>query len=479
MKKLFTISLFLCLAFANGQPPKRFFTKFGSDGDDVGYSAKVTLDKQYIIAGMTSGWGNGNTDVMLAKMDTMGQVIWLKTYGGFSNDIGKSVVQLADGSYVIAGFTNSFGAGGYDAYLIKTDVNGNLIWQTTFGGDDWDFANDLVEAADGSIWVVGNTSSFGNGKKDGFVLKYDIAGNLQWQKYHGGAENEELRAIIRTNDNLIGTVGYTESRGDINGDGYFAKLNLNGDTVFTRSWGGPYKDVANDLTQKSSGDYIFCGAKTFSANGTSYAYMCSYSLTGEFIWDNSYKHNNSDNEEFVTCANSTMLDYVTGYIRNVRFPVNKMQGQMFAAIHGGWPYKVNESGGGDDEYLYSTENTPDGGYISVGSTTSFGSVGKDVYFIKNDSTIINYTSIVSVPETDYETTQPLIRTTPFWVSVEFADARDKTVEVLDLNGKILRYRRVSGKEEVVFEAEDLLPSVYLIRVRYANGQLYHEKFIKN
>lgn len=478
MRKCLIISFFVSSLLAMAQPPKRFYTKFGGNGDDIGYSVKVTLDKQYIITGLTLGVGGVGSDVLLAKMDTMGQLIWLKQLGGFNDDIGKSVVQLIDSGYVVAGYTNSFGAGGYDAYLVKTDKNGNVVWQRTFGGEDWDFANDLVVAADGSIWVVGYTTSFGSGKKDGFVLKYDNAGTLQWQKLIGGTENEELNSIIKTNDGLIATVGYTESKGEVNGDGYFLKMDLNGDTLFTRTWGGPYRDFAADVTQKSSGDYIMCGAKTFSANANTVSYMCSYTDQGVFIWDNKYPENPSDNEYFASCANSTILSYVTAYVRTRRFGTPGLQVEMFTAIHGGWPYIVNSSGGLDEEHVYSTESTKLGGYISVGSTTSFGSAGLDVYVIKHDSTIVNYSSIVSVEDQPASAITPIINIKNESISINFQNYGPKEVEIIDVNGRIISSVK-TAESELTSSLSQVPTGIYILRLRYYNGTLYQKKFIRN
>lgn len=476
MKKGLLIIIILFSAFFfNAQPPSRFYTKFGGNGDDVAYSAKPTLDRQYIIAGSTSSYGSGNTDVYLVKLDSMGQIIWHKMFGGFGNDIGKSVIQLADSGYVIAGFTNSFGAGGYDAYLVKTDKNGNLIWQTTFGGLDWDFANDLVLGSDNHIYVTGYTNSFGAGAKDGFVVKYDLAGTLIWQKYYGGAQNEELRSIIKTNDNFLAAAGYTESRGEINGDGYFLKLNLNGDTLFTRTFGGAWKDYANDVVQKSTGDFIVCGAKTFSLAGKTHSYMYSFANNGTFIWDNNYSHTTLD-ESFYSLANSTILWYVTAYVRSLYYPANNMQGQMFTGIHGGWPYIVNSSGGGDIEFLYSTEATADGGYISAGSTTSFGSVGTDVYIIKHDSTIINYTSIVSVDEIN-EQVKPNIYQELESIIITFPDREARLIELFDATGKEIK-NFFSENEKFEISTIELTKSIYFLRVRLRSGKVYNYKFVK-
>ncbi|MBL7933126.1 MAG: hypothetical protein JNL60_14565, partial [Bacteroidia bacterium] len=248
MKHLQILIILLFFALNIGaQPPGKFYGTWGGNGDDVGYSGKQTKDGNYIVAGSTSSYGHGEVDVYLLKIDSMGSVIWDKTYGAFNSEVGKSVIEVVDSGFVITGYTNSFGSGGYDAYLIRTDKNGNLIWQKTFGGTDWDFANDVVLGSDGNLHVVGYTYSYGAGKKDGFILKYDLQGNFLSHKFIGGAEDDELNSIIKTNDGFLATIGYTKSKNDLNGDIYFLKLDLNYDTLFTRTIGGPGVDYGSDL----------------------------------------------------------------------------------------------------------------------------------------------------------------------------------------------------------------------------------------
>jgi len=477
MRKILIIILVI-LSFAfNAQPPSKFYTTIGREGDDVGYSAKQTLDGQYIIAGSSSSYGgNGSTDVYLTKIDSMGQPLWEKFYGGFGNEVGKSVIQLPDSGYVLAGFTNSFGAGGYDAYMLRTDKLGNMIWQKTFGGSDWDFAADLVLASDGNIFVVGNTTSFGNGKKDGFVIKYDLSGNLLLQKFIGGVENEELRSIIKTNDNFLATVGYTESKNDINGDGYFLKFDLNGDTVFTKIFGGAYKDFANDLVQKSNDDYILCGAKTFSINEKSKSYMYCFDVIGNFNWDNSYYASTSD-ENFVSVANSYQLNSLTVYLRNIPVPSFQQQGNLFLGIPGGWNYKVNSFGGENDEECFSIEGTKDGGFLILGSTLSFNSLGKDIYFLKQDSTCYNYTNIVSVKEQQKTGTPVIYNGNDKIFTFHFADGNiPENVSLFTLNGSLVWEFNplVNHFDHDFFWLQN---GVYVIRLQCKNGYYYNKIII--
>lgn len=476
MKQIFLMVALVLVLFVQAQPPTKFYTKFGGEGDDIGYSAKQTLDGHYIIAGSTSSYGNGNTDVYLTKMDSMGQLMWSKMYGGFNNDIGKSVIQLSDSGFVVAGFTNSYGAGGYDAFLVKTDKHGNLIWQTTFGGLDWDFADDLVLGSDNHIYVVGNTSSFGSGKKDGFVLKYDLFGTLVWQKFIGGAENEELRSIIKTNDNFLATVGFTESKGEINGDGYFLKLDLNGDTLFTRTFGGGGKDFANDVVQKSYGWFMIAGAKTYLDSPYEKSLMFCFSSIGDSIWERSLLLNN-ENECFRSVTNSSTLYNITAFTRSIVFPQTARQCEIFTITDvDAYEYQINANGGEQEEMVYSIENTRDGGYVSVGHTTSFGSIGKDVYLIKQDSTVLTYSSIVGT-KTEAATKAPSIKILTESVEVYFGDYDLKKIEILNLSGKVI-LSVTTDLEDVSLDTNNFLKGVYLLKITDKVGKTHSLKFVK-
>ena len=124
----------------------------GGNDNDYGYSVQQTSDDGYIIVGSTESYGSGGKDAWLIKIDTDNEVNWEKTFGGQEDDIGHSVQQTSDGGYIIAGFTESFGEGKPqlpDIWLIKTDSNGDKMWEQTFGGDDYDYAHSIQQTSDG------------------------------------------------------------------------------------------------------------------------------------------------------------------------------------------------------------------------------------------------------------------------------------------------------------------------------------------
>ena len=480
MKVLILIQLLFCFVISNAQPPKRFYTKFGGNGIDIGYSAKPTKDKQYIVAGSTSSYGYGNTDVYLVKVDSMGYPIWEKYFGGFNNDVGRSVVQLPDSGYVVAGFTNSFGAGGYDAYMIRTDKNGNLIWQKAVGGLDWDFAYDLVLSPDGNIVVCGNTSSFGAGKKDGLILKLDLLGNLIWQKTIGGIENEELKSVIITNDNFLATVGYTESNGDVNGDVYFYKFDLSGTMLFDVTYGGTGKDYANDVVQKLNGDYVLCGAKTYSSSPKTEPLYFSIAATGAFLWENHFTDNTNDDAFSSNCTtnNPSYVAYIRDRpILNFKSDVSIYIGtQIYLGTD-----KITENGGYEDEFCYSIERMPDGGYVTVGVTYSFGSINGDVYFLKQDSNLINNASLVGLINQTKKEIKPTIR----YISnseIEVTMAENIVISnynVLTMTGSSISSNNSLHSSSFKIDLTTLSKGILILEVKLKSGAIFHYKLLNN
>ena len=150
---------------------KQWDKTFDSSGNESGYSVRQTLDGGYIVAGATDIDGAGGGDVWLIKTDSSGNKQWDKTFGGWSDDVGDSVQQTSDGGYVVAGYTWSYGAGEDDVWLIKTDSSGNEQWDNTFGGSNLDAGVSVQQTSDGGYVVAGGTQSYGAGGADVWLIK--------------------------------------------------------------------------------------------------------------------------------------------------------------------------------------------------------------------------------------------------------------------------------------------------------------------
>ena len=139
--------------------------------------------------------------------------IWDKTFGGKKWDEAHSIIQSRDGSFVVAGYTMSKGAGINDAWIVKIDKNGNMIWDKTFGGRDSDAAHSIIQTRDGGFVVAGYTVSKSDRGSNAWIVKMDKDGNKIWDKAFGGKNADEAHSIIQSRDGGFVVAGYTGSKG--------------------------------------------------------------------------------------------------------------------------------------------------------------------------------------------------------------------------------------------------------------------------
>jgi hypothetical protein len=236
-----------------------FFAKtYGGAYYDVAYSVQQTSDGGYIVAGVTHSFSAGGYDIFLIKTDANGNVQWAKTYGGTSGDGAFPVQQTSDGGYIVAGVTNSFGAGGSDVFLIKTDTSGNIVWAKTYGGTNDDRATFVQQTSDGGYIVAGWTRSFGAGYTDIFLIKTDTSGNIVWAKTYGGTSYDWAYSVQQTSDNGYIVGGYTGSFG-VGTNIFLIKTDTNGNIVWAKTYRGAHWDYAYSVQQTSDGGYIVAG----------------------------------------------------------------------------------------------------------------------------------------------------------------------------------------------------------------------------
>ncbi len=186
-------------------------------------SIQQTRDGGYIV----SGTHYSNNDIWILKLDQAGNALWQKTYGGSSYDGCYSIQQTTDGGYIVGGYTQSFGAGSYDMWILKLDQAGAVSWQKTYGGIFYEMSTSIKQTIDDGYIVAGYTQSFGAGGYDILVLKLDQAGNISWQKTYGGSGNDTASSIELTSDGGYIVAGGTDSFG-VGGDIWLLKLDSNG-----------------------------------------------------------------------------------------------------------------------------------------------------------------------------------------------------------------------------------------------------------
>jgi len=257
---------------------------YGGSKQDGGLSVQQTSDKGYIIAGVTCSFGDDDGAVYLIKTDASGDSIWTRTYGGSEDDGGSSVQQTSDEGYVITGWTFSFGAGSYDVYLIKTDASGDTIWTRTYGGSYIDVGESVQQTSDGGYIIAGWTNSFGAGDWYVYLIKTDASGDTIWTRTYGGGNSDAGYSVQQTLDGGYIIAGFTESFGAGYLDVYLIKTDASGDTIWTRTYGGDLADRGYSVRETSDGGYIIAGS---CAAGNA-VYLIKTDASGDTIWTRTY-----------------------------------------------------------------------------------------------------------------------------------------------------------------------------------------------
>jgi len=227
---------------------------YGGTAKEQGYSVDQTADGGYMAAGYTL---SSEPAFYLVKTDSMGEYLWSRTYGGGSWDLCFSAQETADSGFILAGFTSSFGFGG-QVYLVKTDRYGDVMWHKTYGGVGEESGEAVIQTSDGGYIITGYTSSFGSGGIDVYIVKTNDQGTLLWDKAYGGLDDDCGCAVQETYDGGYVIVGDTRSFSAAK-DLYIIKTDQNGDTIWTRTYGGSYYDRGWDIKQTSDSGYIVVG----------------------------------------------------------------------------------------------------------------------------------------------------------------------------------------------------------------------------
>lgn len=378
--KLYILFVVLLLVpVVKGQVVK-FEKIFGGKGYDFGYDVIQTFDKGYAVVGSTSSFGAGSTDGYLLKTDSLGNFQWQQTFGYINVDHFYSIQETADSGLLMAGYTNNFGAGGYDVYVVKTDKNGNYLWAKTYGGTNWDFGYSISTTNDGGFVLTGGTYSYGSGDEDVFLVRANSNGDTLWTKAYGGLGQDEGKSVSQTTDGGFILTGYTKSFGDVSGDTYTIKTDGNGDTLWTYIYHGSLPDFSTCVLEQTNGNFVIAGKTKSFGNGGDDGFKILISPSGGFI-SSAYYGGTSD-DDFYSIAESpggrfAMLGSTKSYgngnedfVLYIENPYNGFHSSTF--------------GGVNTDIGMSMKKTQDGGYIICGKSASY-SILDHIYLIKTDS----------------------------------------------------------------------------------------------
>lgn len=300
---------------------------YGGSGEDTPRAVIHTQDDGYAIFGFSNSTDGdlanktvAVNDYWLLRLDSEGEVLWSKTYGGSRDDRGQSIIQTADGGYAITGYAMSDDGdasnneGFHDNWVLRLDSKGNILWERSFGFSGHDHSYDIIQTADGGFFFVGFldiTSARSDGYEEKAIAsalhgvgefwgtKIDANGNLQWRRYFGGTNNDRAYSVVPAWDGGYVIAGASESadfditnaRGSY--DFWVVKISDQGDMVWEKSYGGSGIDIAYDISLTNDGAYVVAGHSFSSDNdiasplGESDIWMIKIDAQGEMLWEKS------------------------------------------------------------------------------------------------------------------------------------------------------------------------------------------------
>jgi hypothetical protein len=368
MKKIYLVIIFLVVVMAKANSQITFQKTIGGTGADGAHFIQQTFDGGYIIAGATSSFGVDSGDAYLVKTDLNANIIWSKTFGGIKNEYFNDVKQTNDSGYVMVGRSKSFGQGITDILVVKTDKNGNLMWAKIYGGAVEQNGYSIQQTTDGGYVLCGWTTSFTGGI---YTIRLDGSGNITWTKIYGGFFDAGYH-IEQTTDGGFIITGDNFSSGEIS----LIKTDSAGTPVWAKTYGAPGGNGFS-VHQTSDGGYV-----VFGTSASQDLYLIKTDSTGGLLWSKTY--GGTSGEEGFAVQQTTDGGYIlTGGTNSFGLTGNAV---YLVRTNGSGNVTWSKTFGGTGfDYGMFVQQTADGGFIVAGSTDFFGSGGDDMYIIKTDS----------------------------------------------------------------------------------------------
>jgi hypothetical protein len=340
---------------------------------DKGFDIKQSSDGGYIITGVTgNNFYSNDIDLWLIRTDENGDTLWTRTFGGDSSDAGYSVAETSDGGYIITGRTMSYGADFNDVWLIKTNASGDSLWTKTFEGRS---GQSIYETNDGGYVFIGSK-----------LIKTDPNGDTLWTKNHWGGRSLQL-----TNDGgyiLTGKVVYNPWSLPYkqNSDVILVKTDEKGDTLWTKTFGGDGFDSGSSVQQTKDGGYIIAGTShSFNTDGSTDVWLIKTNMNGDTLWTRTF----SSADSVTDAGSSVHITEDGGYlIQGITYFSNRDLFLIKTDTDGNilWTKIV---GGPFNDDGSSVIRALDNGYIITGGTQSCDSCYHDVWIVKIGAEITN------------------------------------------------------------------------------------------
>ncbi len=349
---------------------------FGGNGEETGNMVRPCSDGGYIVAG-SSRSGGGSQDFYLVKTNSQGDKLWERTFGGAGEEQAKWVEQSTDGGYVLAGSIKAVDSGILSIYIIKTDPTGKIVWDKTLGETRSAEALAMHKNWDGSFVVTGYMQSV-SGIPQAYLMKIDNAGKVKWENSFASANIEKLQGIYQSSDGGYILTGYSQAPASNRRDLLLMKTDVNGDLKWRKSFANNNLQGGQSVIPTADGGFLIAGYRSQAGSSGNGIYLLKTDGNGTYLWDKSYSPANDSSG----CAVYQMPDYTYVVLANTQSNIS--------GVLGGYLLKTDSKGNktgdlsmgiaGPESVSYG-QLTSDGYYILVG-TKMVANAGKNLWLGK-------------------------------------------------------------------------------------------------
>lgn len=475
-------TLLFVSALADGQIA--FRKLYSNNGYDYGQGIVQLPDSSYVICGSSSSFGDGPSQAFLLKIDSLGNYLWSNHYGGSESEWARRVLYKDGDCFFGCGYTNSFGNGGYDIFLFKTDLNGQLLWQKIIGGFNWEKVNDAILTPDNGVLMVGESNSTTNGDNDIYVVKTNYDGDTLWTKRMGGLGEDRAYAVELLNDSTFFVAGEIYVSDSLLTKGFISRMKFDGSIEWIDTIGinGNYGIRGIDLNVASN-KVSYVGWQQQIGD------TLKNSLFGKVTYNGIFDFEQVE----IPSSGEKIIELLTNY---GNLGKNYMCFSYFDASSFNDSYDVGVSKVGEGLYWdglitsinYPLEDAPgeiiptnDGAAIYVGYTSGLGSGGGNVYVMKigpNDVfPPIEFDpvpfSLVTVTENHFEGGIS-VYPNPFDEVLIFnaSQSNETKYAILDITGKQIHSGNFTGTANISTSLWN--SGVYIVKLTWGNQEAQYK-----
>jgi hypothetical protein len=475
------LSVFCIFLFSgNISAQKNTFQKtYGGNYYNDGRSLCIAADGAYVVCGSSSDFNTTNSMIYVLKTDTNGIELWHRTYGGSLLNVGMQIIPTADRGFILTGYTENDSLR-YDALLIKIDSLGNQQWLKSYGGTDWDFASSVTEIPGQGYLVAGETYSFGHGNSDIYLIRTDLNGDTLWTKAIGGIYEDAASSLRRTSDGMFIITGKTQLYGGAENDLWLLKIQANGDTAWTKTFGGNMDDEGNSVKQTFDGGFIVCGFTQTPGKGKD-SYLIKTDAFGNADWIRVF--GDSLDDALNDIIQSSDGDFVaSGYTGSFSNGAGRNDFYVFKLRQdGSWRWG-GTLGMADDEEAYGVGQIYGDGYVFAGTTASYGDGLTNILIMKANArgdTLYVAPYVLGIEDIK-EQKNVLVYPNPFKYESRIIlpeGFSNSAFSVYDIQARkvIMEYRQTHNEISVL--RGDVPIGMYFFQLRNRDGKLISGKLI--